>query len=147
MLLGKMIEKDFKYRDVRCVIVFDKDYFYRCGYVVLDHKPSQEAMDDFKCNGGVTFEGWGFNVINAPSEKFVIGFDCNHCWDVPDMLAGEEYLGKEQFEKIMEQRGDYFQCMLMPDMFETKSLHSLNDCIFDLKSMVDCLYKEGDIYE
>jgi hypothetical protein len=63
---------------------------YRCGYVRVPaghpwHGMSEDEID-CKVHGGLTFSANDLPCAQAdkPEDGYWLGFDCCHCWDLPD---------------------------------------------------------------
>ncbi len=74
----------------------DNRYWF-CGYVVIpdDHKIYKEddwnlLDDEYEVHGGITYTGWH----RENQDEWVIGFDCNHAMDNPE-IENAEYTENE----------------------------------------------------
>ena len=83
-----------KHRDYRCLVKLlrDEDMSHRCGYVVLPKGHPAEGkgycddiFDSIEVHGGLTFAGTFNDLIRNGLQDWVVGFDCNHSTDAPDL--------------------------------------------------------------
>lgn len=133
------IESDFIYKNFRCVVVFNCNTGYRCGYVEL---PSKDFLINNKygevrnidVHGGITY------VENKPSDYPVkskfgwIGFDCGHLNDEHDFKSWIKYF-PEQRKLIEEIRAIAYTS-------EYSTVKTLEFCEEECKKIVDQLIKE-----
>lgn len=102
-----VIEGGGSYKDYEYLIVFIS-MGHRCGYVAIpeNHKYSKETdyNDLFiDCHGGLTFMSPDHvlkDLLSNPSKEQWIGFDCAHCYDMPDKEAYIEYFNDHNNEYI-----------------------------------------------
>lgn len=97
---GRKVERDFEAEGFRCIVTFDdKRMFHRCGYIVLP--PEHPYADGGRgymvtVHGGVTYSEPG------DDGEWVLGFDCAHAGDRPDIERAKEALDGEELEFFME---------------------------------------------
>ncbi len=88
-----MLEMDFTYRGMRCVIIANPLGF-RCGYVGVGKEHPlhgvnyTEVEKYFKVHGGLTFSGGIDRFID--SDLWYFGFDCGHYNDGLDFSIMDE---------------------------------------------------------
>lgn len=103
-----IVEEDFNFKDLRCVIVFN-DLYQRCGYVGVPKtnkffgKDYNEIISKIKVYGGLSYnsndEGDSYPVN---SDLWWFGFACNNLMDGLDKEAAIEHFPelKEEIEKL-----------------------------------------------
>ena len=83
------IESDIKVDGLECVVV-GTSMGHRCGYVIIRDKEkygklTKEQLKDLDCHGGVTYCDNDNHPIPNPDNDIVVGFDCGHFEDSPDL--------------------------------------------------------------
>lgn len=84
------IEKDFYYKNYRCLIIA-QDSGFRCGYIkipknnILYNKKYQNI--DINIHGGLTYSSFNYKgyPIKTKNKTYWIGFDCHHADDLYDL--------------------------------------------------------------
>lgn len=98
-----MIEQQFVYRSIFCVIRFNEINGCRAGYICIPignrYYKMPPKCEMLKCPGGITYmTGLTKYLVNLPNEddqNFYIGFDCAHIpMDAPDI----EYMKNNNIE-------------------------------------------------
>ncbi len=96
------IERVWWYRNFQCSVIFG-EIGHRCGYVAVPKETLIPMVGDdnwqycdLDCHGGVTLDCSPKRTMGARREfcgimigdgMRVLGFDCGHAWDAPDMQA------------------------------------------------------------
>lgn len=81
-------KKEFVYKGYKCLIFRNPDMQFLCGYVELPkgHRYYKKLYDNIpiKVHGGLTFSGDGMRYPDfiQQKDKWYIGFDCAHAWDL-----------------------------------------------------------------
>lgn len=82
-----MLEKFWEEDGYRMEIVFT-DMGHRCGYIHLPEGHVFEGVEFNKLDCGVH---GGLTYSRRIGGRWVLGFDCAHCWDAPDLEAMRGY--------------------------------------------------------
>lgn len=84
------IEKDFYYKNYRCLIIAQNGGF-RCGYIKISKNNilynKEYAYIDINIHGGLTYSSFNYEgyPIKTKNKTYWIGFDCNHVDDLYDL--------------------------------------------------------------
>ena len=92
-----IIEKEGSVENFDFAVKLYKDG-HRCGYVRIPENHPLYNQDyskiDVECHGGLTFSKL-ITIENSFLPKgFWIGFDCQHCFDLPDVESVKKVWGK-----------------------------------------------------
>lgn len=125
-------EKEFTYKDYRCVINF-RSLGFRTGYVEVPAEHPLYGIDgdrlDIDCHGGIT---WASDELPGSTENesdsWWIGFDCAHYADGEDLEAIKKYFSNDDEAMHLLQ--------LKLDM-QKKFPHSYDDHIWSLEEVED----------
>lgn len=117
-----VIEKDFKYRGYRCIVVA-MPKGHRCGYIQIDdpYMRNKQKYEDIDVHGGVTWIGYMEFL-----DSWVVGFDCIHPGDAVDYSIMSDKYKKEY---------DYYPSFLDGTVKDT------DFCINECKHMVEQIKK------
>lgn len=107
-----VIEGGGVYRDMEYLIVVTP-LAHRCGYVALmpghplnNFHNEEYNYPDLICHGGITFfsDDHGLKeLLQHPCSDKWVGFDCAHCYDLPDVKAAEMFFDKDRVELARHQ--------------------------------------------
>ena len=82
-----MVEKQWTYKGLPCVIRVIECLGHRCGYVGVPMKReyifSDKWLENIEVHGGVTYHKNSLEDVER-ADTYWIGFDCAHIGDVPD---------------------------------------------------------------
>lgn len=140
MKRGLLVEKDFMYNGLRCVVVLTS-MGHRCGYVGVNksHPLYGYNVDvvetSLYCHGGITFAKGGPNTYYpVHSDLWWFGFDCAHCYDVNDFDAA-----LEAFEDI-DIRANLLSHKSICESFPTSGTVKTTDyCVDECKKLAEQL--------
>lgn len=102
------VETRFEYKGYPCVVVFQK-MGHRCGYVGLPKEHKYYGLEDFmseplcdiECHFGLTYSR-NYLVGQDDKDTWWIGFDCNHCDDLPDYETALKYFTDEEQQRYIK---------------------------------------------
>jgi len=107
-----MWEYAFVWNNLECIVRMN-NFYCRCGYVVLPrghrgygvqydtlNEWLYDADESFIPNGGLTYSG----EFGECGDGWMVGFDCMHCWDLPDADAARIALDNEELDDIGRNR-------------------------------------------
>lgn len=82
-----VIEKQGNYKNIKYICAFNLNIGFRVGYVILDESCADKInSDELEVHGGITYEEITNSYpVKLDEEKFVLGFDCGHGEDKPDI--------------------------------------------------------------
>ena len=96
------VEKVWWYRNFQCSVIFG-EMGHRCGYVAVPKETKIPMVGDedwtycdLNCHGGITLDETPKRTMGARKQYAgimvgdgmrILGFDCGHAWDHPDMEA------------------------------------------------------------
>lgn len=101
-----VVEDYFLHNTLPCVIVANRTFDYRCGYVGIPKSYSLHGLhysdicfDYIVVHGGLTYSGYmSFNrdlpILNPAEPYWFFGFDCNHSFDAYDPKLATNYDGR-----------------------------------------------------
>ena len=93
-----VIESEWDYNGLHCVIVFNGNTCSRCGYVgIPKNNPYYNHSSfidngEFSVHGGITFDEIGSYPVKYGKDTRWIGFDCAHCDDLQDLDSFNKYI-------------------------------------------------------
>jgi len=102
-----VVESDFTYEGLRCVVIFGS-IGHRCGYVGVpvghelygvEYDDAYDKLED-GVHGGLTYAG-GSSDYPVKSDLWWLGFDCAHYGDGKDLELAKEYFKDD--EKLVKQ--------------------------------------------
>lgn len=136
-----IIESDFTYEGLRCVVIF-QGLGHRCGYVGVPKGHELYGMDyddvynkiDADVHGGLTYAG-GSSDYPVESDLWWIGFDCAHYMDGKDLELAKEYFKDNdslvrQIEMTIEIEEQY-------PTFDREQVRSLEYVEYECRNLVD----------
>ena len=104
-----VIDKDFEYKGLRCVVMFT-DMGYYNGYVGVSKTHPlygvsylDDRTDNLECHGGLTYSTQDEdNDYPVPSDLWWFGFDFAHAWDKRDDQRVKELFPKKAWSSGFE---------------------------------------------
>lgn len=91
-----IVEEHFKHLGTDCIVTFNTELAFRCGYVSLHPKSKYnktaeyDIANEINIYGGCTFKGELNHVFTGPTQTVFLGFDCGHCFDGRDIATLKE---------------------------------------------------------
>lgn len=151
---------EFVYNGYDALIVRHPDFGHLCGYVVIpqDHplygnNNYMQDMNHLDVHGGITYGQFQYLTElkdnNKYKDKYLIGFDCAHTWDIQPYYDKRQVIKDIQKEYVHELNDliNKFESTLgikKDALYEKETYKNIEFVTAELKRLIDQLIQENN---
>ena len=132
-----IVEFEGEYRGFRFYITIHPYIGHRCGYIIIPSNCCIYQRDystlKIEAHGGLTYSGFDFE------DKWVIGFDCAHIGDAPDIKAALKFYKNTEYEESIKNNS---KCMYGG---KDDEIRTLDYCIDECKKIIDQILEKENL--